>query len=151
LNKGQVYIAARQITNDYVDTPGLLALHASTVYFDAKEKEWTTFSAFEEDGFLVNSPGDKKDDPSIKGMIIKAIVDTNGKSTNAYIQDLTYISNSYKKNVAYAAVPSLTENNDDRNSNGYVSGMHKKAGGTFLSYDGENVRTLPGFSAPVAF
>ena len=50
-------------------------------------------------------------------MIIKAIVDTNGKSTNAYIQDLTSSSNNYKKNVVYAAVPELTKNKADRNSN----------------------------------
>ena len=84
-------------------------------------------------------------------MIIKAIVDTNGKSTNAYIQDLTSSSNNYKKNVVYAAVPELTKNKADRNSNSYVSGMHKKAGGKFISFDGESVQTLPGFNNSVKF
>jgi len=148
LNKGQIYILSRPL--DFTEQVGSASvygpdLHASTLYFDKDDDEWVTLAGYNSSGKLVGEFDNQTDNPENPGMIIKAIVDTNGVPTQAYLQALIKVGQNYDHQLDYFAVPKLTPE-VDYNSNGYTNGIHKKLGGKFMSFDGENVQTLPGFS-----
>ncbi|MFH1235374.1 MAG: RHS repeat-associated core domain-containing protein, partial [Parcubacteria group bacterium] len=111
---------------------------------DANGSTYVTLSAGPESGKLVSNPNRGTDSHTSPNMYRGVVTPPQGVSDTEFINMLVISDSYYNDNLEYSALPEVA---NSYNSNSYIDGLVKAAGGTL-----PNVNfAAPGYGTPVPF